>query len=58
MVCEACRVLMSRGNVGLFEARKLGIDYPCMTGDIEKVAGLTVCEPDAGVAFRPVETLR
>jgi hypothetical protein len=33
----------------LFETRKPGIDYPCMTGDIEKVAGLTVCEPDDGM---------
>ena len=27
-VCEACRVLMSRGIVGLFEMRKPGIPYP------------------------------
>jgi hypothetical protein len=48
-VCEACRVLMSRGVLGAFEIRKTGIDYPCMSGDIEKVAGLTVNEPDDGV---------
>jgi hypothetical protein len=32
-----------------FETRKPDIDYPCMTGDIEKAAGLTVYEPDDGV---------
>jgi hypothetical protein len=42
-------VLMSRGITGPFETRKPGIDYPCMTGDIEKVAGLTVHEPDDGL---------
>jgi hypothetical protein len=41
---------MSRGIVGPFETRKPGIDYPCMIGDIEKVAGLTVHEPDDGTA--------
>ena len=46
---SACRVLMSRGIVGLFETPKPGADYPCMTGDTEKAAGLTVCEPDNGV---------
>jgi hypothetical protein len=38
-LCEACRVLMSRGIIGSFETRKPGINYPCMTGDIEKTAG-------------------
>jgi hypothetical protein len=47
-LCEACRVLMSRGIIGSFEIRKPGLDYPCMTGDIEKVADLTVYEPDDG----------
>jgi hypothetical protein len=41
-ICEACRVLMSRGIVGPFETRKEGIPYPCLRGDIEKTAGLTV----------------
>ena len=45
-VCKACRVLMSRGILGPLETWKVGISYPCMTGDIEKVAGLTICEPD------------
>jgi hypothetical protein len=40
---------MARGITGLFETRKPGIDYPCMSGDIETAAGLTVKEPDDGV---------
>jgi hypothetical protein len=48
-ICEACRVLMSRGIIGSFETRTPGIDYPSVTGDIEKMAGLTVYEPDDGV---------
>jgi hypothetical protein len=48
-MCESCRALMARGIVGPFETRKLDIDYPCMIGDIETVAGLTVKEPDDGV---------
>jgi hypothetical protein len=48
-VCETCRVLMSRGIVGLFETWKVGIDYPCMTGDIASTGELTVHEPDYGV---------
>jgi hypothetical protein len=39
--------------------RKPGIDYPCMIGDIEKTAGLTVYEPDDGVVqfakWRPLD---
>ena len=31
------------------ETRKPGIDYPCMSGDIETAAGLPVKEPDDGV---------
>jgi hypothetical protein len=58
-LCEACRVLMSRGIVGHFETRKPGIKYPCMIGDIEEVAGLTVYEPDDGVVhfarWRPLD---
>jgi hypothetical protein len=42
-------VSMSRGIVDLFETRDPGIDNPCMTGLIEKTAGLTVYEPDDGV---------
>ena len=48
-ICETCRVLMSRGIIGSFEAWKVGIQYPCMTGDIASTAGLTVHEPDDGV---------
>jgi hypothetical protein len=48
-VCESCRALMARGIVGPFETRKPDIDYPCMIGDIETAAGLTVKEPDDGV---------
>jgi hypothetical protein len=58
-VCEACRVLMSRGIVGPFETWKQGILYPCMMGDIEKVAGLSVYEPDDGgvhfARWRPLD---
>jgi hypothetical protein len=42
---------MSRGIVGAFETWKVGIDYPCMTGDIASTAGLTVHEPDDGVVY-------
>jgi hypothetical protein len=45
---ETCRVLMSRGIVGSFETWKVGIQYPCMMGDIASTAGLTVHEPDDG----------
>ena len=48
-VCESCRVLMSRGIVGPFETWKQGVPYPCLRGEIEKMAGLTVNEPDKGV---------
>ncbi len=40
---------MSRG-------RDPGIDYPFMTGLIEKTAGLTVYEPDEGTAW-PLRTI-
>jgi hypothetical protein len=53
-VCEACRVLVSRGIVGSFETRKQVIPYPCMKGDIEKTAGLTVYEPDDVKDARPI----
>jgi hypothetical protein len=39
---------MSRGIVGLFETWKKGIRYPCLRGDIEQTAGLTVYDPDDG----------
>ena len=59
--CEACRVLMSRGIVGSFETWKYGIPYPCLRGDIEKTAGLTVYQPDKGVVhfarWRPQNAL-
>jgi hypothetical protein len=48
-ICEACRVLLSCGIVGLFETWKPGIDHPCISGDITSTAGLTVHEPDDGV---------
>jgi hypothetical protein len=48
-VCESCRALMACGIAGPFETRKPDIDYPCMIGDIETAAGLTVKEPDDGV---------
>jgi hypothetical protein len=58
-VVRGRRVLMARGIVGLSETWKPGIDYPCMTGDIEKLAGLTVCEPHDGVVhfarWRPLD---
>ena len=34
-VCQACRVLMSRGIVGPFETWKESVPYACMRGDIE-----------------------
>ena len=40
---------MSRGIVGPFETWKQGTPYPCLRGDIEETAGLTVSEPDDGV---------
>jgi hypothetical protein len=40
---------MSRGVTGPFETRKPGIGQTCITGDIERAAGLTVYEPDEGV---------
>jgi hypothetical protein len=46
---ETCRVLMSRGIVGSFETWKVGIGYPCMTGDIASTAELTVREPEDGI---------
>jgi hypothetical protein len=53
-VCETCRVLMSRGITGSFETWKEGVPYPCMKGDIERTAGLTVVEPNlaGGTASR------
>ena len=58
-LCDTCRALMSRGIVASFETRKPGIDYPSVTGDIEKTAGLTVNEPDDGVVhfarWRPLD---
>jgi hypothetical protein len=45
-VCETCRVLMSRGITGSFETWNEGVPYPCMKGDIERTAELTVSEPD------------
>jgi hypothetical protein len=40
---------MARGVTGPFETWKPGFDHPCMRGDIEQAAGLTVFEPDDGV---------
>jgi hypothetical protein len=48
-VCTSCRALMALGITGPFETWKEGIPYACLRGDIEKVAGLTVHEPDDGV---------
>jgi hypothetical protein len=45
-VCPSCRALMERGITGPFETWKEGMPYACMRGDVEKVAGLTVKEPD------------
>src|SRR5262245_51581421 len=45
-LCETCRVLMSRGITGPFETWKKNMAYPCMRGDIERTAGLTVSDPD------------
>jgi hypothetical protein len=46
VVCETCRVLMSRGITGPFHTWREGIPYACMSGDIERTAGLTIAEPD------------
>jgi hypothetical protein len=46
---------MALGITGPFETWKEGIPYACLRGDIEKVAGLTVYEPDDGTVH---ETLR
>ena len=35
VVCQARRVLMSRGIVGPFETWKESVPYACMRGDIE-----------------------
>jgi hypothetical protein len=48
-MCPSCRALRARGITGLFETWKEGVPYACMRGDIEKMAGLTVYEPDDGV---------
>jgi hypothetical protein len=51
---------MSRGIIGSFETWKQGgVPYPCLRGDIEKTAGLTVYEPDEGMVhfarWRPID---
>jgi hypothetical protein len=50
---------MARGITGPFETWKEGIPYACLRGDIEKVAGLTVYEPNDGVVhfarWRPLD---
>ena len=48
-VCESCRALMARGITGPSETWKPSFNHPCMSGDIEKVAGLTVYDPDDSV---------
>jgi hypothetical protein len=53
-VFEACRALMSRGIVGAFETWKPSLPYPCLRGDIEQTAGLTVYEPDDVKDSRPI----
>jgi hypothetical protein len=53
-----CRALMARGITGAFETHKPGIPYACMTGDVEKVAGLTVYEPDDVRDARPIHFRR
>jgi hypothetical protein len=59
VVCEPCRVLMSRGIVGPLETWKPASPYPCLKGDIEKVEGLTVYQPDDGVVhfarWKPID---
>jgi hypothetical protein len=47
-ICPSCRALLARGITGPFETWKEDVPYACMRGDIEKVAGLTVKEPDRG----------
>jgi glycosyl hydrolase family 25 len=58
----ACRVLMARGITGPFETRKSGIDYACMRGDIETIAGLTLEESSTKTPrfkrWQPHPTLR
>jgi hypothetical protein len=49
---------MARGITGAFETHKPGIPYACMTGDVEKVAGLTVYEPDDVRDARPIHFRR
>ena len=50
--CSSCRVLLAHGITGPFETWREGVPSACMRGDVEKVAGLTVKEPDRGaIAF-------
>jgi hypothetical protein len=50
--CSSCRVLLSRGITGPFETWRKGRPYASIRGNVEKVAGLTVKEPDRGaIAF-------
>jgi hypothetical protein len=50
--CSSCRVLLARGITGPVETWREGVPSACMRGDVEKVAGLTVKEPDRGaIAF-------
>jgi hypothetical protein len=57
-ICETCRVLISRGTVGLrdLEGR---IEYPSMSGDIALTAELTVHATDHGevhfAKWRPLD---
>ena len=55
---SSCRALMDRGITGPFETHRPGIPYACMTGDIEKAAGLTVYEPDDVRDPRPIHFRR
>src|SRR3954467_6930821 len=57
-VVTSCRALMARGITGPFETYKPSIPYACMTGDIEKAAGLTVYEPDDQKDPRPIHFRR
>ena len=47
VICQARRVLMSRGIVGPFEAWKESVPYACMRGDIEsKVEDVSASRAD------------
>jgi hypothetical protein len=54
---DACRALLAQGITGKLAVWRRGSEFPAMTLDIERAAGLTVSDTDAGglriVSWRP-----